>query len=342
MKIAYTQRATSSIGGSLGGPSIANDRRVGVRVATLPKTRDRTVAFYEVVVADSAEHRRVEQFHWSEFLAGLARTSLAGRTVEIEKTLVGNVVTYEDEDHLLLHRAKDAGEWLAVMNWNTGEWRELEDRAVEGYLETSAVCFLPFGNIIGIIRGSNSAPTHKDVERWLNELKPFTGTSLVVRALMSQSEVERLRTADGASRVEIRIGSHKLSALQDRRGRLARVLRMAGEEYGDIDVTVIISVPRGKARTEDRRALLQDLQELEDVMPNAAARAEAKLVYAEQHGPEHRQLAEFVEHHITAKRRVAVVDDRGEVIRILSAVRVILDVAAEHADELREAADVDS
>ena len=66
----------------------------------------------------------------------------------------------------------------------------------------------------------------------------------------------------------------------------------------------------------------------------------ATLVYAEQSGPEYSQLAEFVEHHITAKRGVPAIDDWGEAIRISSAVRVILDVAAEHEDELRRAADV--
>ena len=311
------------------GPALATPRRM----------RERTVAFFEVVASESGTHRRLEQLPWAEFLASVATTPLERRTVEVESTLVGNVVTYQEEDHLLLHRAKDAGEWLSILNWHTGEWKQLEARAAEGFLETSVICFLPYGNVIGIMRGSTSAPTNKSLEVWLNELKPFTGTSLIVRPLMSHSEVERLRTAEGASRVEIRIGSSKLSALRQRTGRLARILRIAGEEYGDIEVTMTITVPRGKTRFEDRQALLHDLQDLGEVMPEAADRARATLVYAEQSGPEYSQLAEFVEHHITAKRRVPAVDDRGEAIRISSAVRVVLDAAAEHEDELRLATD---
>jgi hypothetical protein len=48
----------------------------------------------------------------------------------------------------------------------------------------------------------------------------------------------------------------------------------------------------------------------------------------------HTTLAEFVEHHITTKRTIPAVDDRGEAIRISSVVRFILDAAANHEDEL--------
>src|ERR1019366_9033817 len=118
-------------------------------------------------------------------------------------------------------------------------------------------------------------------------------------------------------------------------GRLATFLRRASVDYGDIDVTVIISVPRGKTRSEDRQRLLADLRDIEQVVPEAAERARATLIYAEQSGPEYSRLVELVEHHITAKRRVAALDDDGQSIRIMSAVGAILGVSAEHEAELR-------
>jgi hypothetical protein len=157
---------------------------------------------------------------------------------------------------------------------------------------------------------------------------------------MSASEIKRLKTAEGANRIEIRIGRSKTNALASKNGRLASFLHAAGEVYGDIDVTMIISVPRGKTRAEDRRELLRDLRDLEDVMPNVAEKAKATLTFAEFSGPEYTQLTELVAHHITAKRRVSAVDKRGKAIRISSAVRVILDVATEHQDQLRRAADL--
>lgn len=303
--------------------------------------RERTVAFYEIVESRAGEQQRMEQLKWSEFLAALSLMKLDRRTVETDGTFIGNTVTYNEEDHLLLHRVKENGEWMSVLNWKTGEWRELEMKAAEGYLETSVICFLPFGNVVGMMKGAVSAPSHKTLEVWLRGLKPFGDVPFVVRPLVSAFEIERLQIAEGASRVEIRIGHSKIGALAKKKGRLASLLRRAGKAYGDIDVTLIISIPRGNTRAEDRQALLNDLQDLQDVMPVAAEKAKAKLVFAEDSGPEHAQLIEFIEHHITAKRRVPTFDEHGQTLRISSAVSVILDAAAEHQEELRRAADVE-
>jgi hypothetical protein len=157
----------------------------------------------------------------------------------------------------------------------------------------------------------------------------------LIRPVCSAAEIDRLSTAEGASRVEIRIGRSKVDALRPKSGRLAKLLHRAGQAYGDIDVTMIITIPRGKTRHQDRQELLADVRDLEDIMPGIAEKARAKLVYAEGAGSDHAHLTELVEHHITAKRRVPAVNDKGESVQISSAVDVILAVAREHEDELR-------
>lgn len=305
-----------------------------------PKMRERTIQFYEVVREQSGEQLRCEQFPFPQALGGIAPAPVADRRWDGPQTLIGTVHTVEEEDHLLLHRVKEGGEWLSVMDLETGDWHELESKAKEGYLDTTAVVFLPYGNVVGIMQGATSAPSHKSLEAWLRALKVFGDTPLVIRPLVSQAEVERLKQADGASRIEIRLGAHKTEALSQRHGRLAQMLQRATQDYGDLLVTVTISVPRGGARAEDRRRLLDDLRDLEEVMPGAADVARAKLVFSEAGGEEYARLTEFVEHHITAKRRVSAVDDEGNSIRLTEALRVITDVAAEHEEELRLAADV--
>src|SRR5262249_39843168 len=112
------------------------------RVSTMARARplkERTVAFYEVVEEKAGEQLRMSQLPWVDTLASIAVTNVDGRTVEAESVFVGNVVTVDEEDHLLLHRVKGAAEWLSVLNWDTGEWRELESRAREGFLDTSVV-----------------------------------------------------------------------------------------------------------------------------------------------------------------------------------------------------------
>lgn len=302
--------------------------------------RERTVSFFEIVKNGDGEQIPLPQMDWDAALADIATATLEERRVDKTSIIVGSVATVHQQDHLLLHRAKDASEWLSVMDWNTGEWQELEQNASRGFLDTSAIVFLPFGNVVGMMQGSVSAPTHKSLETWLDALKLFPGASLAVRPLVSKAEVERLKTARGASRIEIKIGGHKVASLRERNGRLAKFLRTANATYGDVTVTMIISIPRGKALTEQRQLLLDDLRDIAEIAPEATERARAKLVYADVDGPEYSRLVELTEHHITAKRRIPAVDDEGNSIRIMSAVDAILDVAAEHEDELRTAVQV--
>lgn len=189
------------------------------------------------------------------------------------------------------------------------------------------------------MQGSTTAPSHRAVEKWLNGTKLFGSTSFVVRPLLSIAEVQRLQQAEGASRVDIRFGTGHASQLANTGGRLARVLRQTLEEYGDARVTLTISIPRGNGRSEQRQALRDDLRELAELMPEAAEIAKAKLIFADIGGQEYTDMVEFVEHHITAKRRVQAVDEKGNSIKLSEALRIIMQVSAESAAELRKASD---
>ncbi|MFK4106134.1 hypothetical protein ACI2L1_39980 [Streptomyces sp. NPDC019531] len=304
--------------------------------------KERTVGFYEVVVTKEGEAQRIpELMDWDGMLADLSRAPVAARSFEGDSQLVGTVVTYGEQDHLLLHRVKDAGEWLSVLNFDTGDLRELEQSAQEGYLDTSVVCFLPFGNVVGIMQGGVSAPSHKALETWLNGIQMFPGSQLQIRPVVTHAEVEKLKTASGASRVEVKIMANKMGALANRSGGLARTLRVAGEAYGEISVTMIISVPKKRELKEHREHLLADLAAISDVV-TGAERARARLVFSDPGGPEQSRMVELVEHSITAKKRVPATDAEGRSIRIVSAVDAILGAAAEHEDVLRLAVDARS
>jgi hypothetical protein len=303
--------------------------------------KDRTIWFYEIVTVTDGQATRTRQMDWDGALADVSRVPVTQRTVESDSQLVGSIATYNMQDHLLLHRVKDGGEWLSVMNWDTGDLRELEQSEREGYLDTSVVCFLPFGNIVGMMQGARSAPTQKGLQAWLNGIHLFPGTQFEVRPVVAHAEYERLKTASGASSVEVKVMANKMGALRDgnRRGGLARTLRTAVDAYGEISVTMIITVPRGKQLAEHRERLLADLDEISDVV-SGAERARARLVYTDPDGPERSQLVELVEHSITAKKRVPATDAEGNSIRMVSAVDAILSAAVEHQEALQLAVDV--
>jgi hypothetical protein len=303
--------------------------------------KERTIAYYEIVEVRDGEHFRTGQRDWQVALSGLDSAPIADRSWDFDRTYVGTASVVESDHHLLLHRVRDVNEWLSVIDFRTGKVEELESAASQGYLDTSAVTFLPYGNVVSIMRGSTSAPTHKSLEGWLNHLQFFSGPPLAIRPLMGSAEVERLKTAQGASRIEIRIGAHKAAALDGREGRLAGFLHRAYQDFGDLRITLTISVPAGKARDQDRADLLEELRMLSDIMPGAAEVAKATLTFADGDAPASARITELVEHEITLKRRVPATDESGNSIRIRAAFQVMIGAAAEVEDVLRDASAAD-
>lgn len=305
--------------------------------------RERTIQFYEVVQSQDGEQVRIPPLAMEQALSDLSRADLDRRRFDADRTYIGTVQsTDEDLDHLLLHKVRDRSDWLSQIDLATGKWEELESAASHGYLDTSAMTFLPYGNVVAIMQGSVSAPTHKSLEGWLNHLHLFGDVPLVVRPLLTAAEVERLRSADGANKVEIRVGYSQRGALAERRGRLAQILTRAYDDYGDVNLTLTIGIPRRgrKGRVDDQRRLLEDVQDLAEVVP-VSEKAKAALVFAEVGSEDHTRLIELVEHHITAKRRVPAVDEDGNSIRLTAALKVMVGVAAEHEDQLRLASNAD-
>lgn len=306
--------------------------------------RSRTIQFYEVVKASAAQQVRMEQQAWPAVMSHLAKADLGTRTWQSDRAIIGQTYPVDEVDRLLLHRMRDAGDWLSRVDFATSEIKAIEAEAGTGYLDSSAIHFVEFGNIVALMQGSTAAPGHKTLEGWLNHLRPFKLADdefLAVRPLVTPGELDRLEAASQVSRFEIKLGRHLGDALKGKTGNLARFLRRSSK-FGDVDVTVVISVPRGKQRTPDRVALAQELQELQDVLPAAAQAAQATLYFGPADAISAGRVTELLEHHITAKRNVRAVDEEGNSIRFNGAFTVIDTVIYELADQLRSAADVSS
>lgn len=303
--------------------------------------RPRTIQFYEIVMSVDAEQVRMETQPWQEVLGHLATADLASRTWESDRTILGQVYPLEEIDRLLLHKVRDGADWLSRVDFQTAQISEVEAEAGTGYLDSSAIHFVEFGNIVALMQGSVASPSHKTLEGWLNKVQPFDlgSGSLVVRPLVSPGELERLQQATQVSRFEIKLGKHFASTLKGKQGNLAKFLRRS-KDFGDVDITVVISVPRGKKKSQERIDLANDLNEISDVIPSAAAAARATLMFGPEDAVSAGRITELVEHHITAKRNVRGVDDDGNSIRFAGAFQVMETVIYELEDQLKAAADI--
>lgn len=298
--------------------------------------RERTVAFYEVVEQVDGEERRFHPAEWQEVLRSLADWPLEQRRTQVSRDLIGEAYL-AGEHSLLMHRVKGDEEWLARADFATGSIEQLEAMATQGYLESSVAHFANFGNIVGLMQGSTSAPTHKALEEWLNQIRPLGSIDLVLRPVMSKAEIARLQTAGGVQRIDLKVG--QLNPDQSH-GRLASSIMQLTDLYEDAEVTLSISIPRGRefvGRDKSQyRELFEDIEGLGPAI-TAADRARVNLVYMDGDESGRKRIAELVEHHITAKKMVPVTNAEGEVVRIYGAVTVIRDAIEEHADELATA-----
>lgn len=286
------------------------------------KARERTIAFFEVVLVEDGEQQRLDHLDWQTVLKALDGVEIEARRTKAVRDLIGQSHLGVGERSFILHRVKGDEEWLARANFQTGDIKQLETMADEGYLESSVIHVADFGNVIGMMQGSTSAPSHKAFEEWLNAFQPFGRRSLVVRPLMSQAEIAKLSKAGGVQRIELKIG--QLDP-QHGNGRLYSAVKDLRGMYGEADVTLTISVPRGQqflGKRNQYKELAQDVAGLGDSVTDAD-RARVNLVYMDGDESGRKRIAELVEHHITAKRNVPVTNADGDVVRIHGAIEAI-------------------
>ncbi|MFJ6454001.1 hypothetical protein [Paenarthrobacter sp. NPDC091669] len=300
------------------------------------KQRERTIAFYEVVtVGEKGVTARTKQASWSEYLGKLEGTKLGERVFNgTNRTLIGEVISHNGEMHLKLMRVRDESAWVGIYHADVESVDDL-DMDNSALLETSIISFLPFGNVVGMIQGSPSAPTPGALAEWLNGIE-LLASEVDVLALMSGESSRKLRQASETARIETRIHTNKADALEAHGSKLSGLLRSIRQEYGPMTVTVILQASRAKAQSEGRQTLRREAEVLLEAADSKDVQsAKAKLIYLDADEEATTEEVNFVKHKVTAKRKIATLSEDGSPIRNRSAIDAILAVAAEHDDELR-------
>jgi hypothetical protein len=311
-----------------------------------PQNRVRTINFFEVVqYVNPSESKRFEHADWQELLKGLRHTELKERVWEGgDKTLIGDILFVDDTYHLKLMSVRDESAWIEVYDPAAYSIAELTLGTDNVLVETSIVGFLDFGNVVGIIQGSTAAPTSTALARWINGLKLFgDGVFLETRAMVAHEAQQKIKSADEVTSVSVKMHTNKADALIARQARVGSVLRTVKEEFGDMTVTVTLTASKARGLAEGRQALRTEMDHVfAATEASEVDRASAKLVYFDADETSRTESVDFIKQRITAKRSVQATDDNGDPIRNASAVHAILDVAQEHATELRRIVEEDA
>ncbi|WP_157780373.1 hypothetical protein [Leifsonia xyli] len=307
------------------------------------KDRVRTINFYEIVKwVNRSSNERLPHSDWDEILSGLDGVKLSDRIWEgPDRTLIGEVLRVDGQRHLKLMLVRDQDAWLEIYNPDAESIAELNLGDAEQLLETTIVAFLGFGNVIGLIQGSTSAPTPTAFEEWLNGLELVEeNVTLTTQPMVSHDAQQLIRRSTELSEMSVKVHTNRAEALDARGSGLAGILRSVRSEYGPMVVTVTLQPGRAKDQVEGRRAVRDEGVIIADAAAAGEVQgAKAKLIYIEPDDSRHTEDIDFAKQRITAKRNIPTTSQDGSPIRNESAVRAILQVARENEDELRAIAD---
>ncbi|MEC5185485.1 hypothetical protein RCH12_002962 [Cryobacterium sp. MP_3.1] len=305
------------------------------------KERERSINFFEIVKYKSPTvNDRMDHIDWQGVLKLVQGVPLKERVFVGSKTLIGEALEVDGRLHLKLMLVRDEESWLEVYDEQQDSVENLNLGANGHLVETTIVAFLDFGNVIGLIQGSTTAPTPSALENWINGLELLgSGVIIDTQVMVAHEVLQRLRESSEASQITVKAHTNKADALEARGSHLSGLLRSVSADYGPMTVTIILQASKAKDQTEGRKAILKEAHTIAEASgAHEVAKAKAKLVYIAADDTSKTTEIDFAKQRITAKRSIPTTSEDGSPIRNESAVRAILDVAAKHDDELRKIA----
>lgn len=301
------------------------------------KSKTRTITFFELKKIDGVKLKRFKDTDWSSHLGKLAKQPLKDRVHKgTDRTLIGDILDADGAHHLKLMKVRDESAWLEVYDSAADAVSDLDIKDKQDLVETSIVCFLPFGNIIGVVQGSIAAPSASAVAEWVNGLGFLKDVKVSAEVMMSTQALKKLADSPEVTRVEADVHTKKASALTAAGSSLGETLKSIATEYGDMKVTVILRASRskGKAHKKSRETLRREAATLKS-LDDGVSKLKAKLLYYDGDDQAGSEIVDFFKGRVTAKRDIATTAEDGSPIRNSAAVEAILAVAADHETELR-------
>ncbi|MGA4877506.1 hypothetical protein [Streptomyces lydicamycinicus] len=319
---------------SVGGHALGGERR-------------KTVAFYEVVRAKEAGSLRFDHLDWAKVLTNLDHLPFERRRMVHEDDIyVGEPIELNDRKHLVLARLRDGD--LQQIDWDRQRIDSLRLDGNRNVVDTSIICFLPYGNVIGVLQGSQSAPRPTALQRWLNAVSTGIQEDLAVIPLVGKSAWEKLEKAESVNLFEMRLRPGPTMFPEAVEG-LADFARRSHKQNPDALITLTIKIPKGRglarsatrARGERRlhtnvREFLSDFGSL--VGPHGAVdRAIAEVMLSASDGSVIEDKINFVNDHITAQKQVTLPRGPSAGPWYEAAVHAVLQAASEHDRDLKGA-----
>jgi len=231
---------------------------------------------------------------------------------------------------------------LHAVDFDHGHIEDLRLEGNKGFIDLTTVCFLEYGNIVGIMRGSQAAPRSTAIQHWMNACG-MAAEDIALWPVISQDVWTKLKNASAVHNFEFTFRPNP--AFMPPSGSSLFAFKQTSDRYPDHRITIKVEVPkrgpttsraRGQRRLqEDTMQFMSELGYLLD--PSGIERARAQVTLPTGDGLTKEEALDFLKHHVTAKKRVEVRSAEDARPRYTAAVDAILEAAREHANDLRAA-----
>ncbi|MCT2590234.1 hypothetical protein LHJ74_09960 [Streptomyces sp. N2-109] len=308
---------------------------------------ERTVAFFEIVRGKDADNARMERVPWQQSLSALAHREPRSRIYSSDSgNYLGQTVELSNRQHLLVGRITTGP--LQTVDLDRLLIEEMRLEGNKGTIDTTAVCFLDFGNIIGIMQSKQGSPRASAIQNWMNACG-LADEEIALWPVISDHTWEKLENASAVHSFEFTYRPNPLAPPPEEVG-LSTYNKISNERYPDHKITVKLEVPkrgglspmaklRGHRRMqEDIHSFMAELGYLEG--PTGVERARAIVTVENSDGEYVEEPLDFIKHHVTVKTRVEVHSGDSRPSPHAS-IDGIMEAARLHKDSLKAAVSAD-
>lgn len=246
------------------------------------KPKDINVTFYRALMLEKGSKRQAETLDWPAVLSTVAKMTLAELTND---DIIYDVLPERELPIVGVHRVLNT-DFMTSIDYATKTITDLmedaeTDERAKRFAHTTAMAFLPEGNVVAIASTSTNSPrAPKVLTDFLTHALPQpAGAHWMADPLLEPNKVAQLKQAKGVERFEARIDSVKEIFDVDGDYGIASYADELAERLGG-DVIIDLSIrlaPHSKASVPARRFLETVVSTLTRVDHRKKATAKAVL-----------------------------------------------------------------
>lgn len=276
-------------------------------MATVEK-RVKHAGFHRAYVVQDGARKDPGEQEWRTLLEAVSRLDIEERTA--------NDVIYEPSLHLssgmLLGMHKPINpDFMSAINSKSGKVADLmqetrdngedEGEASNRFANSTAVCFLPVGNVFAVALGNQQAPRATQLAHFLDKFLPpeAQGAYWKTEPLVDDDEIRRLREAKGLVEFSSRFNTARnlFNAHEESSGVVSFGERIAQRIGGDIEISIEVKLKPAARNTSVKQKMLDLLMSDLPILAAKGSKGTAKALMAD--GIE--EELSLVEHNLAAE-----------------------------------------